>query len=993
MGKAKSLSIVCVICGPILIITVGLIGWIVVPKIIDDRIKDQTRLTNEETREKWENITRPIQLKFYIYNCTNPKGYLTGEKFHFEERGPYVYNEARFKTTEFSNDDSNVSYSQNIFYYFDEKASIGSENDVFNIPNVPLITIPHVAYATYPEEMLGIVRNLMLALVHQVNDGLFKEKVSVRDMLFHGWALHDLYKNGPFPDGLFGLYKDRNGSTDGQYVINTGHESHDNFGKILTWEGQEELSYWYTQGLNRSSSQHYCNKINGSDGSLFPPFITKDSTLRMFNTDICRSIWLTYNSETTFRNIPGYKFTIPSEMFDDPNDNENNRCFCQQQSPKVADQCGKSTSRIFRCKEGAPIVTSNPHFLDGDDELFKPIEITPPQRALHETFLEVEPRSGVLMRASKKIQINVEVQNLPFALFENLDFSGLTESPSVFLPIFWAEELAYMDESSADDLYNQLVKSTRALNIARVVIIVIGGIITFVSAAVLFTALRKNPSVCSWSSFVRIYGLSVNCNIQNAQIRWARSVVFRTHPVKEETRLETNSSTFNKWQNVEVPIVLKLTFFNITNPDAIEKGQPGEKFNLTEVGPFVWVEKRYKEIIAIDDNEDSISYKEYTTYTFSPELSGGRSDQEEIYMVNFPFVAVSTILKKTIYSFANLAINSLVKDGERFVRKVKVAEVMFDGISLNPTYNALVSLSPGGPPEEFSGGKFAFYKSKNNSHDGLYKIKRGIDNHKTFGNILAWEGEAELSWWTDPKLPSYEEQYCNKINGSDGSLFPPFVTKERTMRIFVDDICRSIYLKFNKEMNYQGIDGYQFTIPPVMFEDPTINKDNQCFCTDPGFEMAKYCAAGLVRIFACKSGAPVVVSNPHFLDASDMFRDGVVGMRPEREIHGTQIEVEPRSGLLLRARKRIQFNVEMQPLAGITAFNNVTAPSVVVPLFWAEEEAAINTDDVEELKDTLMKPLKTVKIAQWTVIAVLVVMSCIGGFITAQRLRKSKEVV
>lgn len=75
----------------VLIITVVL-GWVVVPNIIDDRIIEEVRLVpGTDTWEKWEEIPVPINLNFYTYSITNPDDVERGSRPIFEEKGPYSY--------------------------------------------------------------------------------------------------------------------------------------------------------------------------------------------------------------------------------------------------------------------------------------------------------------------------------------------------------------------------------------------------------------------------------------------------------------------------------------------------------------------------------------------------------------------------------------------------------------------------------------------------------------------------------------------------------------------------------------------------------------------------------------------------------------------------------------------------------------------------------------------------------------------------------------
>ena len=116
------------------------------------------------------------------------------------------------------------------------------------------------------------------------------------------------------------------------------------------------------------------------------------------------------------------------------------------------------------------------------------------------------------------------------------------------------------------------------------------------------------------------------------------------------------------------------------------------------------------------------------------------------------------------------------------------------------------------------------------------------------------DGKEELDWWTDKTKPSYEEQYCNKINGSDGSIFPPFVEKDRIVYAFSLDICRSIFAEFSRENEFHGIDSYIFAATPNLLAHPDINPDNKCFCPNPGGRLNSECRGGVLRIFPCKSG-------------------------------------------------------------------------------------------------------------------------------------------
>jgi len=55
-----------------------------------------------------------------------------------------------------------------------------------------------------------------------------------------------------------------------------------------------------------------------------------------------------------------------------------------------------------------------------------------------------------------------------------------------------------------------------------------------------------------------------------------------------------------------------------------------------------------------------------------------------------------------------------------------------------------------------------------------------------YGLIDKFNGASQLSHYT--------EERCNDIMASDGSIFPPHITKESTIHIFDKDLCRKLPL-------------------------------------------------------------------------------------------------------------------------------------------------------------------------------------------------------
>lgn len=72
---------------------------------------------------------------------------------------------------------------------------------------------------------------------------------------------------------------------------------------------------------------------------------------------------------------------------------------------------------------------------------------------------------------------------------------------------------------------------------------------------------------------------------------------------------------------------------------------------------------------------------------------------------------------------------------------------------------------------------------KNNTHDGLYKINSGEKNIDSLGEIIAWKNSSQITKWQN-----YGN--CNKIYGTDTTIFPPRRDQDSIIKVFQSDICR-----------------------------------------------------------------------------------------------------------------------------------------------------------------------------------------------------------
>lgn len=445
--------------------------------------------------------------------------------------------------------------------------------------------------------------------------------------------------------------------------------------------------------------------------------------------------------------------------------------------------------------------------------------------------------------------------------------------------------------------------------------------------------------------------------------------------IEQKVRLVNGTQTWERWSDITTPIFMNYYFFNTTNPDEVKKGA---KPIFEEFGPYVYQEKRRKIDITLNEENGTVSYRQPVFYYFREDLSNG-SESDMMTVINVP-LAVLTTLGASQGLLAQWALSGQVIDPhdheEDLFMTHSVGELLFKGKHV-PMMKTL--------EEEL--GKvvlknhtFGFQYPKNGSDEGIMEVNTGVENSADFGKVVSWNGMTELEFWgwRNPEDNTLIEgsQYCNMINGSDGSIFPPFVDRDRVVRLFSADLCRSLYLKYTEDVELNGISGYRFSVPREMLEDAQINEDNACFCTHYK-ESSQLCLkSGAIQLSACRKGAPIVMSTPHFLDGSEEYLNQSIGLSPNKDLHQTFIELEPNTGLVLQAHKRIQVNIQLQTNTLSSHFSDV--PVMIYPVLWLDEAATMSNTTAAGVKALVLKPLKVIDIAKWSLLGFSCLLIAIG---------------
>lgn len=134
-------------------------------------------------------------------------------------------------------------------------------------------------------------------------------------------------------------------------------------------------------------------------------------------------------------------------------------------------------------------------------------------------------------------------------------------------------------------------------------------------------------------------------------------------------------------------------------------------------------------------------------------------------------------------------------------------------------------------------------------------MKRGKENINELGKILLYNDE--------PVMYDWDDDACNEIRGSDGTIFPPFQKKEDGYWIFAGPICRSLHATHQERSQYAGIRTERFSSDLGVGD----TENPSCWCRED-----KCPLNGTFDLYPC-IGVPMTVTSPHFLKGTESSKN------------------------------------------------------------------------------------------------------------------------
>ena len=181
-------------------------------------------------------------------------------------------------------------------------------------------------------------------------------------------------------------------------------------------------------------------------------------------------------------------------------------------------------------------------------------------------------------------------------------------------------------------------------------------------------------------------------------------------------------------------------------------------------------------------------------------------------------------------------------------------------------------------------------------------INTGAKDINSIGQYVQWQGNVgELMVWPNG-------MGANDINGTEGFFFHPFLEEGEEIDIFVDDIYRSLRLKHVDTVNLMGVEAFRFAFVNSTFQSAFTNPEN--------VRWGSWNPDGLFYLGSTQDPVvPVFGSKPHFLDGDPVLLEKVDGLRPDRELHESYLDIQPSIGTNVQVQIKIQLNAQVNQSA------------------------------------------------------------------------------
>jgi len=308
---------------------------------------------------------------------------------------------------------------------------------------------------------------------------------------------------------------------------------------------------------------------------------------------------------------------------------------------------------------------------------------------------------------------------------------------------------------------------------------------------------------------------------------------------------------------------------------------------------------------------ESVFYK--NRQEFRHNSSRSRIDEDaQIVTLNVPFIVITSMLDN-LPAFMIDIIKRLLKDLNYTTFTARTVKELLWGYE-DPLLKKLHQYLP----HLVNDGEFGFFLNYNNSLSEEFEADSGMRDIHDWCQVRKWNNRTSLGIWNS--------EWANEINGTDGFGISPMQQDASRLFVFIDAVCRSVYVDRSRSSPSE------YVLEEDVFASADKNADNIGFCPEG------ICApSGVLNVTSCVymqtgTAAPVFISQPHFFQGDQSLSRAVDGMEPNETLHRTFLSLDPMTGFIKDAAKRLQINVFAQ---GLSRSNT----GIFFPAIWFDQRA------------------------------------------------------
>lgn len=461
--------------------------------------------------------------------------------------------------------------------------------------------------------------------------------------------------------------------------------------------------------------------------------------------------------------------------------------------------------------------------------------------------------------------------------------------------------------------------------------------------------------------WLKIVSLSLFCVLNISLFVISCRINYQYELAKVHVQFSELMPTMDSWINSPFG-KLKSYMFNVTNAEEFLSGRD-KKVKLEQIGPIVYNIVGYNDILNRTDSSVTFRKHRYRHIEFLPDESVS-PDILNKTVVQFNSFLIGAAAKFAQIPFTSMAFNAVTL-GEKLFMPGSVYYFLWE--FTRPTlqlFSRMVPLATN------CGTLYNALKEK----EEVFTVNIGTDHGvENFFRIQSLNEKHLIQEQLNRQTP--DDSCPIDVRGTlDNSFFPPFIQKDTPLNIMASESCRVLPLHYQREDEYEGLNGYRFVLLRPNETAPS------CLATTNGVKLP----LGMFDVSKCViNDAPAAFSAPHFYGSSYDWSEHFEGLNPNAEEHEAFILLEPTLGIPINEKYRFQSNTLMPDMRGY-GHSLPKLSHMIVPTFWYEFEMGHLPDYVLVMMRIYVKAMPILQ----PVLMVLQLLCALWSLFALVRLRR-----